>query len=115
MIDAVAALMISSNSFESALKKQRQKPIIEALKNLCIIAVLGKKRHENICKPHTPTNNASVYVVLITVLMGFGFIAKFVIRLIVYLITHLVIRFVIRRVIYLFIKLFNGFFVSSRC
>jgi len=64
--------MISSNSFESALKK-RQKPIIEASKNLCIIAVLAKKRHENIRKPSTPTNNTSVYVVLITALMGFGF------------------------------------------
>ena len=119
--------MISSNSFENALKKQRQKPIIEALKNLCIIAVLAKKQHENIRKPHTPTNNTSVYVVLMIVLMGFGFIARFVIRLIVYLITHLVICFVIRffirfvicliirRVICLFVRLFSGFFVSSGC
>ena len=111
--------MISSNSFESALKKQRQKPIIEALKNLCIIAVLGKKRHENIRKPSTPTNNTSVYVVLITVLMSFGFIAKFIIRLIVYFfigfVIRFAIRFIIRRVIYLFIRLFSGFFVSSRC
>jgi len=111
--------MISSNSFESALKKQRQKPIIEALKNLCIIAVLGKKRHENIRKPSTLTNNTSVYVVVIRVLMGFGFTTGFVICFIVYLIIHLVIRFVIcliiHRVICFFIRLFSGFFVSSRC
>ncbi|WP_156627512.1 hypothetical protein [Moraxella osloensis] len=107
--------MISSNSFENALKKQRQKPIIEALKNLCIIAVLGKKRHENIRKPHTPTNNTSVYVVLLTVLMGFGFIARFVIRLIVYFVIRFVICLIIHRVICFFIRLFSGFFVSSRC
>ena len=81
MIDAVAALMISSNSFESALKKQRQKPIIKALKNLCIIAVLGKKRHENIFELVRLINNVSIYVVVLNNLICIGFIARFVIRL----------------------------------
>ncbi|KND21908.1 hypothetical protein AFK20_06775 [Enhydrobacter aerosaccus] len=88
--------MISSKSFESALKKQRQKPIIEALKNLCIIAVLGKKRHENIFELVRLINNVSIYVVVLNNLICIEFIARFFICFIISLIVGLFDRFFVR-------------------